>query len=98
MNNCQNCYKKNNENNNEESSNEFCSICSVKFNNNNDKKKEEIKADDLDSVTLRLLNKDENEKIDILKCGHKFHSKCISNIEKSNNNLNNECPLCNQQK
>ena len=94
INNCKNCYKKNKE----EASNEFCSICSVKFNDNNDKKKEKIKADDLDSVTLRLLNKDENEKIDILKCGHKFHSKCISNIKKSNNNLNNYCPLCNQKK
>lgn len=100
-----NCYKKNtlNKNNdgeiiNEGASNELCSICSVKFSDINDKEKEEKNIEDLDSVTSRLLNKTEKEKIEIFKCGHKFHSKCISNLKKSNNNLNNDCPLCIKKK
>ena len=74
---------------NEDILNEYCSICLEKFNDN-----EERIAEDLDSVTLRLLHNNENEKIDTLICGHKFHSNCISKIY----NFDNECPLCKQKK
>jgi len=78
--------------NNEEILNEYCSICLEKFNN---KEKEIRGPEDLDSVTLRLLYKNEyeNENIDILLCGHKFHSNCISKLKISDN----DCPLCKQK-
>ena len=73
---------------NKEVLNEYCSICLEKLNDN-----DERIAEDLDSVTLRLLHNNENEKIDTLICVHKFHSYCISKISQINNN----CPLCKQK-
>ena len=73
---------------NEDILDEYCTICLEKFNDN------ERISEDLDSVRLRLLHNNENEKIDTLICGHKFHSNCISKITQ----LDNDCPLCKQKK
>ena len=63
--------------------NKIIKIQEYKFNN-------ELEPGHDTSCSICLENYMKNDIINILKCGHKYHDKCIDEwIEKNNN-----CPLC----